>query len=152
VLFPAKLLTFLFIQIDQIKYDQARYDNVVSEVSLYLKKVGYNPTKIPFVPVSGWLGDNMVEPSCNLTWWKGPTLIQALDAIAPPQRPTDKPLRVPIQEVRINHFFCLFVSVSVSVSVFVSLSLCLFLFLSLSLCLFIFRDMSILCLLFASVY
>lgn len=71
----------------------------MSEVGAYLKKVGYNPTKVPFIPVSGWLGDNMVESSAKLTWWKGPTLLQALDSIAVPTRPVDKPLRVPIQEV-----------------------------------------------------
>lgn len=87
-------------KIDQIKYDQARFDHVVSEVGAYLKKVGFNPAKVPFVPVSGWLGDNMVEASPSLAWYKGPTLLAALDAITVPARPVDKPLRVPIQEVR----------------------------------------------------
>ena len=87
-------------KVDQINYEQARFDNVVSEVGAYLKKVGYNPTKIPFVPISGWLGDNMMEPSANLPWYKGPTLIQVLDSITVPTRPVDKPLRVPVQEVR----------------------------------------------------
>jgi elongation factor 1-alpha len=61
-----------------------------------LKKVGYNPDNIPFVPISGWHGDNMVERSSNLGWYKGPILIEALDAIIPPKRPTDKPLRLPL--------------------------------------------------------
>jgi len=61
-----------------------------------LKKVGYNPDTIPFVPISGWHGDNMVERSANLSWYKGPILIEALDAIIPPKRPTDKPLRLPL--------------------------------------------------------
>jgi elongation factor 1-alpha len=61
-----------------------------------LKKVGYNPDNIPFVPISGWHGDNMVERSSNLGWYKGPILIEALDAIIPPKRPTDRPLRLPL--------------------------------------------------------
>jgi elongation factor 1-alpha len=64
-----------------------------------LKKVGYAVDKIPFIPLSGWLGDNMLEPSANLPWYKGPTLLQALDAIEPPKRPLDKPLRLPLQDV-----------------------------------------------------
>jgi len=48
-------------------------------MSEYLKKVGYNPEKIPFVPISGWTGDNMIEKSPNLTWFKGPTLLECLD-------------------------------------------------------------------------
>jgi len=65
----------------------------------YLKKVGYNPEKIPFVPISGWTGDNMIEKSPNLSWFKGPTLLEALDCIIPPKRPTEKPLRLPLQDV-----------------------------------------------------
>ena len=80
-------------------YAQARYDEIVSEVSAYLKRVGYNPAKIPFIPISGFQGDNMIERSTNLNWYKGPTLLEALDAIDPPKRPSDKPLRLPLQDV-----------------------------------------------------
>ncbi|URE00777.1 Elongation factor 1-alpha [Musa troglodytarum] len=69
------------------------------EVSSYLKKVGYNPEKIPFVPISGFEGDNMIERSANLDWYKGPTLLEALDMIQEPKHPTDKPLRLPLQDV-----------------------------------------------------
>ncbi|KAK8965852.1 Elongation factor 1-alpha [Platanthera guangdongensis] len=81
------------------KYSKARYDEIVKEVSSYLKKVGYNPDKIPFVPISGFEGDNMIERSNNLDWYKGPTLLDALDLISEPKRPTDKPLRLPLQDV-----------------------------------------------------
>ncbi|XP_020263076.1 elongation factor 1-alpha-like [Asparagus officinalis] len=81
------------------KYSKARYDEIVKEVSSYLKKVGYNPDKIPFVPISGFEGDNMIERSTNLDWYKGPTLLDALDQINEPKRPTDKPLRLPLQDV-----------------------------------------------------
>jgi elongation factor 1-alpha len=82
-----------------IKWNQERYNEIVEEVSAYLKKIGYNPKKIPFIPISGWEGDNMIEKSPNLPWYKGPTLIEALDAIIPPKRPTDRPLRIPLQDV-----------------------------------------------------
>lgn len=62
----------------------------------YFKKVGYNPDNIPFIPISGWVGDNMLEKSTNLSWYKGPTLLEALDAVTPPKRPTEKPLRLPL--------------------------------------------------------
>jgi elongation factor 1-alpha len=82
-----------------VKFAQARYEEIKTELSAYLKKVGYNPEKVPFVPCSGWNGDNMMEPSPNIPWWKGPTLLQALDAVTPPTRPSDKPLRLPLQDV-----------------------------------------------------
>merc|ERR1711896_45909 len=74
-------------------------------------KVGYNPAAVAFVPTSGWHGDNMLETSTNMAWFKGwaverkegkangTTLLEALDSIIPPTRPTDKPLRLPLQDV-----------------------------------------------------
>jgi elongation factor 1-alpha len=64
-----------------------------------LKKVGYKPAKINFVPISGWVGDNMIDRSTNMAWYKGPILLEALDLVSPPKRPTDKPLRLPLQDV-----------------------------------------------------
>lgn len=80
-------------------------------MSAYTKKIGYNPKAIAFVPISGWFGDNMVEPSEKMGWYKGwaverkegnangMTLLQALDSILAPSRPTGKPLRLPLQDV-----------------------------------------------------
>jgi len=82
-----------------VNWGEARYNEIKNEVSTYLKKVGYNPEKVPFIPISGWHGDNMIEKSANLSWFKGPTLIEALDQIIPPKRPTEKPLRLPLQDV-----------------------------------------------------
>merc|ERR1711916_230672 len=81
------------------EYSQKRFEEIQKEVSSYIKKVGYNPKNVPFIPVSGWNGDNMLEKSDNMPWWKGTTLLGALDNIDPPKRPTDKPLRVPLQDV-----------------------------------------------------
>jgi len=82
-----------------VNWSEARYNEIKNEVSNFLKKIGYNPEKIPFVPISGWLGDNMLEKSTNLTWYKGPTLLEALDSVEAPKRPVDKPLRLPLQDV-----------------------------------------------------
>ncbi|XP_042638054.1 elongation factor 1-alpha 1-like [Orycteropus afer afer] len=92
-------------------YSQKRYEEIVKEVSTYIKKIGYNPDTVAFVPISGWNGDNMLEPSANMPWFKGwkvtgkdssasgTTLLEALDCILPPTRPIDKPLRLPLQDV-----------------------------------------------------
>ncbi|TYH84030.1 hypothetical protein ES332_D02G171200v1 [Gossypium tomentosum] len=61
--------------------------------------IGYNPDNIPFVPISRFEGDNMIERSTNLDWYKGPTLLEALDQINEPKRPLDKPLWLPLQNV-----------------------------------------------------
>ncbi|XP_060990543.1 elongation factor 1-alpha 1-like [Dama dama] len=92
-------------------YSQKRYEEIVKEVSTYIEKIGYNPDTVAFVPISGWNGDNMLEPSANMPWFKGwkvtrkdgnasgTTLLEALDCILPPTRPTDKPLHLPLQDV-----------------------------------------------------
>jgi len=82
-----------------VNYSQGRYDEIKSELTTFLKKVGYNPANIPFIPISGWVGDNMVEKSDNMPWYNGPCLLECLDALRPPKRPTDKPLRLPLQDV-----------------------------------------------------
>jgi len=82
-----------------VKYDQNRYKEIKDELSDFLAKTGYKIKRIPFIPISGWSGDNMLEPSDNMKWYKGPYLLQALDSIKPPKRPVDKPLRLPLQDV-----------------------------------------------------
>jgi elongation factor 1-alpha len=82
-----------------VNYSQARFDEIKGELTIYLKKVGYNPANIPFIPISGWVGDNMIERSDNMSWYNGPCLLEALDALRPPKRPVDKPLRLPLQDV-----------------------------------------------------
>lgn len=92
-------------------FSEDRFNEIVKEVSGYVKRIGYNPKTIPFVPISGWHGDNMMEPSSNMPWFKGwevergdktvsgKTLLEALDSSMPPSRPTEKPLRLPLQDV-----------------------------------------------------
>lgn len=82
-----------------VNFSEERYNEIKRELSDFLKKTGYNPDNVPFLPLSGWNGDNMLEKSPNLSWYKGPTLIEALDSIVPPKRPTEKPLRLPLQDV-----------------------------------------------------
>merc|ERR1712006_48538 len=82
-----------------VNYAESRYNEIKDEASAYLKKVGYKPAKVPFIPISGWNGDNMIDRSTNMDWYKGPTLLEALDNVNPPKRPTEKPLRLPLQDV-----------------------------------------------------
>uniref|UniRef100_A0A2R9BB54 Tr-type G domain-containing protein n=1 Tax=Pan paniscus TaxID=9597 RepID=A0A2R9BB54_PANPA len=71
-------------------YSQKRYEEIVKE------KIGYNPDREAFVPISGWNGDNMLEPSDGNT--SGTMLLEALDYILPPTHPTNKPLCLPLQD------------------------------------------------------
>lgn len=82
-----------------VNWSQARYDECRKELESLLKVVGYDTSKIPFVPVSGWTGDNLAKPSEKMPWYKGRTLLQVLDSFTLPPKPLDKPLRLPVQDV-----------------------------------------------------
>lgn len=82
-----------------VNWGEERYNEVKNEISRMLKMVGFKVEKIPFVPTSGWTGDSLVKPSEKMPWYKGPTLLQALDGFELPSKPLKKPLRLPIQDV-----------------------------------------------------
>ena len=84
-----------------VQYSEKRYNEIKAEMTRFLTGVGYSKVeeRIPFVPISGFQGDNMLEPSPNMPWYKGPTLLQAIDNCKEPKRPVDKPLRLPLQDV-----------------------------------------------------
>jgi len=86
-------------KMDTIDWSQERYEEIKKEVSQMLRMVGYKVEKIPFVPVSGWTGDNLTKPSAKMPWYKGPTLFSALDTMEMPPKPIEKPLRLPVQDV-----------------------------------------------------
>jgi elongation factor 1-alpha len=80
-------------------YNEARYNEIRTEVTPLLKAVGYKVDQILFVPISSYKGDNITKASPNLGWYKGPTIVDALNTLKQPAKPTDKPLRLPVQDV-----------------------------------------------------
>jgi elongation factor 1-alpha len=80
-------------------YSEKRYKEIVEVLSKFLKSIGYDVSKVPFVPISAWTGENLIERSPNMPWYNGPVLVEALDYLVPPAKPIDKPLRIPIQDV-----------------------------------------------------
>ena len=85
---------------DSVKYSEDRYNEVVEEVGDFLASIGYKKDDVPFIPTSALDAANLKEKSPDFTpWYKGPSLLEALDAVELPPKPTDKPLRVPINDV-----------------------------------------------------
>ena len=83
---------------DVYDYSEARYNEVKEATSELLKSIGFPVKKIPFVPVSGIKAENLTEKSDKFSWYDGPTLLDAIDNFEIPAKPTNKPLRVPIQD------------------------------------------------------
>src|SRR5512137_1734034 len=80
-------------------YDEKRFNEVEEEVGKLLKMVGYKVDEIPFIPISAYEGDNLIKSSERTKWYKGPTLLAALNSLKQPEKPTALPLRVPVQDV-----------------------------------------------------
>jgi len=102
------------MDITEPPYSEKRFDEIIAILAKFLKAVGYKLDNVIVVPVSGWVGDNLVEPSPNMPWWNekkiaeiqkkygfrgARTLLEALDMVKEPPKPIDKPLRIPISEV-----------------------------------------------------
>ncbi len=86
-------------KMDASDYSEERFNEVKDEVGKLLGMVGYKVDEIPFIPVSAFVGDNVVERGDNLSWYKGPTILQSLDGLKEPEKPTKLPLRLPVQDV-----------------------------------------------------
>jgi len=101
---------------DVAQYKEARYNEIKDEVKLMLTKVGWKKdfidAQVPIIPISGWLGDNLIKKSDNMKWWTGvdvsngkdkvhvETLLDALEKLVVlPTRPTTVALRVPISGI-----------------------------------------------------
>ena len=87
-------------KMDTVNYSQEEYEKMKKMLSDQLLKIlGYNPDQIDFIPTASLKGDNVVKRSENMPWYKGPTLVEAIDKFQPPEKPINLPLRIPIQDV-----------------------------------------------------
>jgi len=86
-------------KMDMVKYDEAKFKSVKEQVDGLLKSIGYKPEEIPFLPIASLKGDNVFKKSENMAWYTGPTLFELMDAVKEPEKPTELPLRLPIQDV-----------------------------------------------------
>jgi len=86
-------------KMDLVGHDKAKFEKVKEDVSNLLKSVGFKVDKIQFVPMASLHGENIVKKSDKMGWYTGPTLLEAINNLNAPERPTNLPLRMPIQDV-----------------------------------------------------
>ena len=94
-----KNVAILVNKMDAIGYDEAKFNKVKEDVSKLLKSVGMNPDKSTFLAVSGLKGDNIAKKSTNMSWYKGPTILEQFDLFPAPESLTNLPMRMPVQDV-----------------------------------------------------
>jgi len=86
-------------KMDVSNYSEDAFKSAKEKAEKLIKSVGYKIEGVQIIPISGWKGDNLVKKSENMSWWTGKTLLEAFDEFTLPEKPTGKPLRVPIQDV-----------------------------------------------------
>jgi len=86
-------------KMDSVKYDEKRFNEVKKDLSDLIKMVGYKPDETLFIPISALGGANIKTLSPEMPWYKGLPIVAALDTFKEPEKPTEKPLRLPIQDV-----------------------------------------------------
>ena len=94
-----KQVAVLVNKMDTVEWKEDAYNKVKADVSAILKQAGYKTETMAFIPASGYLGDNVVNKSDKMSWYKGPTVREQLDLFEPPNKPTTLPLRMPLQDV-----------------------------------------------------
>src|SRR3989344_1729513 len=97
--FGVNQLSVVVNKMDVVKYDQAKFNAVKDEIGNLIKSVGYKPENVQFIPTASFLGDNIVKKSENMALYTGPTLLEQIDKFPAPEKPTQLPLRLPIQDV-----------------------------------------------------
>ena len=86
-------------KMDMVNYDQKKFEEVKAQVSQVLKMVGYKPDQTNFIPLSSLKGENITKKSAQLPWYNGPCLLEQFDLFKEPEKPTNLPLRLPLQDV-----------------------------------------------------
>ena len=82
-----------------VKYSKQRYDEIKENMSMHFKKAKVKAENVLFIPVSGFVGENLTTHSANMPWYKGDTLMDALQDFYPRKRLIRMPLRLVVHMV-----------------------------------------------------
>ncbi|XP_037047570.1 HBS1-like protein [Bradysia coprophila] len=89
-------------KLDTVNWSKERFDEIVSKLSVFLRKTGFKDDDITYIPCSGLTGENLVNPPSDselVSWYNGPTLIQVIDKFKMPERSIDKPFRMSVSDI-----------------------------------------------------
>ena len=97
--FGIKNLIIAMNKMDLLNYDEAKYKEVKESVIKTVKASYPNAESLNYIPISSKNGENLKVKSDKMPWYTGPTLLEALNNLPLPDRPTQLPLRIPIEDV-----------------------------------------------------
>jgi bifunctional enzyme CysN/CysC len=92
-----KQVAIVVNKMDRVDFSAARFDEISAEISAHLIELGLTPTAI--IPISARDGDGVAVRTSRTGWYKGPTVVEALDALQPARPLEQLPLRLPVQAI-----------------------------------------------------
>ncbi|RKE18519.1 sulfate adenylyltransferase subunit 1 [Streptomyces sp. TLI_171] len=84
-------------KMDLVDYAEPVFARIAEEFTAYAASLGVKD--VVAVPISALAGDNVVEPSANMDWYGGPTLLEHLETVPVGTDPSVEPARFPVQYV-----------------------------------------------------
>ncbi len=92
-----KQIIVVINKMDAVDYSEEKFNDAANEMIKLMKSVGSTPKEV--IPISAYMGDNIKTKSDKTPYYKGATLFEALDNFEVPTKHTEKPLRLPVQDV-----------------------------------------------------
>ncbi|EKS30802.1 adenylyl-sulfate kinase [Afipia felis] len=96
-LLGVKQVCVVINKMDRVDFSEARFDEIKREISEHLTGLGVTPTAV--IPISARDGDGVAHNTPRISWYKGPTVVGALDTLTPTRALTELPLRLPVQAI-----------------------------------------------------
>jgi elongation factor 1-alpha len=87
------------MDISGVDFSEKRYKEVVEDVKKHAAQAGWKIDTLRFIPIASLPGENITKKSGKMSWWTGDCLLSAINGFAVPQKPTNLPLRLPLQDV-----------------------------------------------------
>jgi len=87
-------------KMDLVGYGEEVYRELRDDLISLLSGIGYRKaSEFFYVPISAFHGENLTRTSTKMSWYEGPTALGALETFTEPEKPIDKPLRIPVQDI-----------------------------------------------------
>ncbi|CAL2091896.1 sulfate adenylyltransferase subunit 1 [Tenacibaculum sp. 190524A05c] len=86
-------------KMDLVDYSEEKFNQIKGEIEYLAEKSDYKNQKITFIPISALNGDNVVNPSSNIDWYSGKSLLEYLEGLNLEEKEDDAQARFPVQSV-----------------------------------------------------
>jgi bifunctional enzyme CysN/CysC len=96
-LLGVKQVAVVVNKMDRVDFSAERFGAIRDEISAHLTGLGLAPTAV--IPISARDGDGVADRTAKIAWYKGPTVVEALDALHPARPLNELALRLPVQAI-----------------------------------------------------